>query len=126
MQHHFNTPVRLRPNAGFTLVEMLISVGILIILTTLSAAVYTTTASADRIRSSARQVQSALGGARDRQIKILKTNPLATRGLRLLVDAAAIITAMRLMRFRRDCSNVFRHARYSERPANPSSATGKK
>lgn len=67
--------------SGFTLVELLIATMILIILTTLSVAVYTTTSSADRIRSSARQVQSAFSGARDRAIKMKQ--PV---GLRLLLD----------------------------------------
>lgn len=80
------SPARL--NAGFTLVELLIAIGILLILTTMSVAVYSMTTSADRIRSSARQVQSALGGARDREIKAIKTDPLAKRGLRFLVDSA--------------------------------------
>lgn len=76
-----------RTRSGFTLVEMLVVAAILIILTTLTVAAYTTTASADRIRTSARQVQSALGGARDREIKAIKSNSLAKRGLRFLVDA---------------------------------------
>lgn len=71
---------------GFSLVELMIAAGILLILSTMAVAVYSTTASADRIRSSARQVQSAFGGARDRAIKAFKTDG-STRGLRLLVDS---------------------------------------
>lgn len=85
------------PHSGFTLVELLIAMGILLILTTLSVAVYSTTASADRIRSSARQVQSAFGGARDRGIKAVKTNKFARRGLRLLVDSADPTTVSSLV-----------------------------
>lgn len=83
---HYMPRRKIRQN-GFTLVELMIAMGILLILTTLSVAVYTTTSSADRIRSSARQVQSSFGGARDREIKAVRTNPGARRGLRLLVDA---------------------------------------
>ncbi|MDB5387727.1 MAG: Verru Chthon cassette protein [Planctomycetaceae bacterium] len=72
---------------GFTLVEMLIVAAILLIMTTLTVAVYSTTASADRIRSSARQVQSAIGGAKDRAIKAATVNSAVTRGVRLLLDA---------------------------------------
>jgi prepilin-type N-terminal cleavage/methylation domain-containing protein len=71
---------------GFTLVELLIATGILLILLTLTVAVYSKTASGDRIRSSARQVQSGFGGARDRAIKAAKNNRLERRGLRLLTD----------------------------------------
>lgn len=72
---------------GFTLVEMLVAAGILLILATLTVAAYNTTGSTDRIRSSARQIQSAFGGARDRCFKASKDDPHARRGLRLLVDA---------------------------------------
>lgn len=97
MRDHRLIRRRVLGHAGFTLVELLIAMGILLILTTLSVAVYSTTASADRIRSSARQVQSALGGARDRGIKAVKTDPLARRGLRLLVDAADPTTVSSLV-----------------------------
>lgn len=74
-------------HTGFTLVELLVAMGILLILVSLSVAVYSNTASADRIRSSARQVQSAFGGAQDREYKAFKLSKTARRGLRLLVDA---------------------------------------
>lgn len=67
---------------GFTLIELIIAVAILLILLTLTVAAYSRTANADRIRSSARQVQSAFGGARDRAIKLRRRV-----GLRLLQDA---------------------------------------
>jgi prepilin-type N-terminal cleavage/methylation domain-containing protein len=73
--------------AGFTLIELMIAIGILLILTTLSVAVFSNTASADRIRSSARQVQSAFGGARDRALKAGRQNASAQVGLRLMLDA---------------------------------------
>ena len=87
MNSRIQKPSRRPGSQGFTLVELLITAAILLILTTLTVAVYSTTASADRIRTSARQVQSAFGGARDRAIKAYKVNPLARRGIRLLVDA---------------------------------------
>lgn len=97
MQVHQRLNSRLRPRDAFTLIELLIATAILLILTTLTVAVYSTTASADRIRSSARQVQSAFGGARDRGFKAWKENPLARRGLRLLVDSADPTTVTSLI-----------------------------
>jgi type II secretory pathway pseudopilin PulG len=81
--------------SGFTLVELLIAIGILMIMLTLTVAVFSTTSSADRIRSSARQVQSGFGGARDRAIKAAKNNAQERRGLRLLVDStdASLVTS---------------------------------
>lgn len=96
MQSSFQANYRRTARSGFTLVEMLIVAAIMIILTTMTVAAYTATASADRIRTSARQVQSALSGARDRGIKAVKAEPLARRGLRFLVDATdpTIVTSM--------------------------------
>lgn len=81
---------------GFTLVELLVAIGILLILTTMSVAVYTSGANADRIRTSARQVQSSLNGARDRELKAARTSKVASRGLRLLVDSqdSTLVTSM--------------------------------
>lgn len=81
---------------GFTLTELLVATGILLILLTITVAVYSSTASADRVRSSARQVQSAVNGARDRAMKAAKNNPLERRGLRFLVDSsdASLVTSM--------------------------------
>lgn len=96
MRHPLRTSRHRPTRTGFTLVEMLIAIAILLILTTMAVAVYTTSASADRIRSSARQVQSAVGGARDRNLKAVRTNSQARRGIRLLVDAAdpTVVTSM--------------------------------
>lgn len=68
-------------NTGFTLVELLIVVSLLLILSTLTLALFNSTSEADRIRSSARQLQSALLGARDRAI-----HAKLPRGLRLLLQ----------------------------------------
>ncbi|WP_206028653.1 pilus assembly FimT family protein [Thalassoroseus pseudoceratinae] len=54
--------------SGFTLVELLVVIGILLILAYMSLSIYNTAADSDRIRSSARQIQSYLEGARDRAI----------------------------------------------------------
>ena len=68
---------------GFTLIELIIVVAILLILATLTLAIFNSTNESDRIRSSARQLQSALLGARDRAIRAKEA-----RGLRLLRDPA--------------------------------------
>ena len=88
MKHNMRHRRKPAARDGFTLVELLVAAGILLILATLTVAAYNTTGSADRIRSSARQVQSAFGGARDRCFKASKDDPHARRGLRLLVDAS--------------------------------------
>ncbi len=89
------TPYRLtfreRPSqrlaTGFTLIELLIVVALLMVLTTLTLALFNSTGESDRIRSSARQLQSALLGARDRAIRAK-----APRGLRLIVEPAPLLT----------------------------------
>ncbi|MBS0263896.1 MAG: prepilin-type N-terminal cleavage/methylation domain-containing protein [Planctomycetes bacterium] len=67
--------------AGFTLTELLIVIGILLLLSTLSLAVYSSGRSSDRIRSAARIAQSAFLGAKDRAM-----NAKDFRGLRLTRD----------------------------------------
>jgi prepilin-type N-terminal cleavage/methylation domain-containing protein len=69
--------------AGFTLIEMLVVITIIVVLASISAGLYTGMANADRIRSSSRQIQSYLEGARDRAI--LSQMP---RGVRFLTDSA--------------------------------------
>jgi prepilin-type N-terminal cleavage/methylation domain-containing protein len=69
--------------AGFTLIEMLVVITIVVVLASISAGLYTGMANADRIRSSSRQIQSYLEGARDRAI--LSQKP---RGVRFLTDSA--------------------------------------
>lgn len=68
---------------GFTLVELLIVLAILIILFTMVVAVYQTNQGTDRMRAAARQLQSSILGARDRAI-----HAKAPRGLRLIMDSA--------------------------------------
>ena len=67
--------------SGFTLVELLVVVTVLLILMVMTVAAIDFTFTAERVRSATRQVQSALEGARDRAIFAKET-----RGLRLLVE----------------------------------------
>ena len=67
---------------GFTLVELLVVVALMLILITITVVSIDYGFTSERIRSGARQLQSALEGARDRAI--FAKEP---RGLRLLVDS---------------------------------------
>lgn len=67
---------------GFTLVELLVVVALMLILITITVVSIDYGFTSERIRSGARQLQSALEGARDRAIFAREA-----RGLRLLVDA---------------------------------------
>jgi prepilin-type N-terminal cleavage/methylation domain-containing protein len=66
---------------GFTIVELLIVVSILLLLTTFTVIAVDFTFEAERVSSAARQVQSMLSGARDRAIRARKAI-----GVRLVVD----------------------------------------
>lgn len=85
----FNWTRSARPSqrkTGFTLVELVIVIAILLVLSTLTLAMFGSSSDADRIRSSARQLQSSLLGARDRAIK-----SRVPRGLQLILqDATAV------------------------------------
>lgn len=70
-----------KSHRGFTIVELLIVVGILLLLTTFTAISIDFAFEAERVSSGARQVQSMISGARDRAIKARK--PV---GVRFLVD----------------------------------------
>ena len=76
----------MKRRAGFTLVELLIVVSILLIMTTITVATLNAFTTGERIRSSARQVQSSLMGARDRAIRFQ-----APRGVRFLVNPNASV-----------------------------------
>ena len=75
-----NASVRLSRGA-FTLVEMLVVISIILLLTAVTIASVNFSISGDRVRSSARQIQSLLAGARDRAIYSKEI-----RGVRLLRD----------------------------------------
>ncbi|OYW24411.1 MAG: hypothetical protein B7Z55_02265, partial [Planctomycetales bacterium 12-60-4] len=70
-----------RRSRGFTLIELLVVVGIILLLTVMTLVSVNFTLSADRIKGTARQVQSYLAGARDRAI--YNRSP---RGVRFLLD----------------------------------------
>ncbi len=70
-----------RTRGGFTLVELLVVMSILLILLAMTAATVNFTLDAERLGAAARQVQSALEGARDRAIYAGEP-----RGLRLLLN----------------------------------------
>jgi prepilin-type N-terminal cleavage/methylation domain-containing protein len=68
-------------NRGFTLVELLVVVGILLALTGIALAIFNTGKSSDRMRSAARIAQSAFLGAKDRAL-----HAKDLRGIRLTRD----------------------------------------
>lgn len=76
---------------GFTLVELLIVLAILLILIVITVTSIDFKFTSERLKAGARQVQSALAGARDRAIFAKEA-----RGLRLLVDEddPRIVTSM--------------------------------
>lgn len=84
-------PSRQDRHFGFTLVELLIVILILMIMAGLASAVYTSTMASDRVRSAARQIQSALLGAQSRAIQAK-----SPRGIRFVQDPtnATIVTSM--------------------------------
>ncbi len=80
---------------GFTLVELLVAILIFLILLGITAAAVGRMAGGDRVRSGSRQVQSALGGGRDRAIYAAsrqeeKTDIPPATGVRFLVDTATL------------------------------------
>lgn len=66
---------------GFTLIELMIVMTIILVLSAVTIAAVNFSINADRVRSGARQIQSLLAGARDKAI-YAKEN----RGVRLLLD----------------------------------------
>lgn len=71
----------MRRRSGFTLVELLVVITILLVLSTLALAIFNTGKSSDRMRSGARIAQSAFLGAKDRAL-----HAKALRGVRLTRD----------------------------------------
>ena len=76
---------RLRVNplhrSAFTLIELMVVITVMLILTTITVMSVNFSNNADRMRAGARQMQSLLGGARDKAIYAKEI-----RGLRLLLD----------------------------------------
>jgi type II secretory pathway pseudopilin PulG len=73
---------RRRCGAGFTLVEMLVVAGIMLVLATMTITTLNVTFDAERIRSASRQVHSYIEGSRDRAIYARDL-----RGVRFIFDA---------------------------------------
>ena len=73
----------MRRRSGFTLVELMVVVTILLILSTLAFAVFNSGRSSDRMRSAARTAQSAFLGAKDRAL-----HAKDLRGVRLTRDSS--------------------------------------
>ncbi len=69
------------PRYGFTMIELLIVITILLLLTTFTVVAIDFTFESERVSAGARQVQSMLSGARDRAIRAREA-----RGLRFFVD----------------------------------------
>ena len=74
-----------RAGRAFTLVELLVVIGILIVLSSLVLAVFNTGRSSDKMRSAARIAQSAFLGAKDRAL-----HAKDLRGVRLTRDLTNI------------------------------------
>lgn len=68
---------------GFTLTELLVAIGIIVLLTSLTIGAVRLSVTTEVVRGGARQVQSLIEGARDRAIYAGEA-----RGIRLLVDDA--------------------------------------
>lgn len=75
------TPQREVSRAGFTLVELLVVVSILLVLTAIVVVSYNSSVNSERVRGSARQIQSVILGATSRS-----ASRKTTSGLRLLLD----------------------------------------
>lgn len=73
--------LRSRHRQGFTIIELLIVVSIMLLLTTFTVVAIDFTFEAERVSAGARQVQSMLAGARDRAIRARR--PI---GVRFVVD----------------------------------------
>ena len=69
------------PRHAFTLIELLVVILLVLIVTTITVMSVNFSNNADRMRAGARQMQSLIGGARDRAIYAKEI-----RGLRLLLD----------------------------------------
>ncbi len=67
--------------AAFTLIELMMVVGIMALLAVMTATAINLTISGDKVRSAGRQIQSVMSGARDRAIYAKEA-----RGVRLLLD----------------------------------------
>lgn len=69
--------------SGFTLIELMVVIGIILVIAVMTATAINLTISGDKVRAGGRQVQSFLAGARDRAIY-----SKAPRGVRFLLDSS--------------------------------------
>ena len=82
LQVRFSRPLNgANERAGFTLTELLVVISILVLLTSVVVVALGNTRNSDRVRSSARMVQSSILGAKDRASQAKET-----RGIRFLRD----------------------------------------
>mgnify|MGYP003337575502 FL=1 len=81
MQHRTSTSSVVKLRLGFTLVELMMVVGLVLLIAVMTASAINLSISGDKVRGGARQVQSYLAGARDRAI--YSKSP---RGVRFLLD----------------------------------------
>lgn len=75
-------------HSGFTLIELLVAITIMLIIFSMTAGVVALAINTDRIPSSARTVQAAILGARDRALRAGKDDPneQPKRGLRFVLN----------------------------------------
>ena len=71
----------MKTRRGFTMIELMVVVGIMLLLAVITASAVSVTTQRDKVRAAARQVQSLIAGARDRAIYAKQP-----RGVRLLID----------------------------------------
>jgi len=71
-----------RARGGFTLVELLVVVSIMLLLTTMVVVLYNSSFNSERVRGSARQIQSVILGAQSRTVQ-----RKVPTGIRLILDA---------------------------------------
>lgn len=74
--------MKIMKRSGFTLVELLVVIGVLMIITALTVTAYNASVGGDRLRGAARTTQSAFLGAKDRAL-----HAKDRRGVRLLRDS---------------------------------------
>lgn len=109
MRHLSNNDLRRNHRAGFTLVELLVVIGILLLIIAVTASAVNLTMSGDRVRGAARQVQSYLDGARGRAIYGGKDiDPKYQCGVRFIRDPnfPQLVTSLQYVEINPDNASV--------------------